>query len=68
MVEYRDEEYIKQLQKEIAENEVNGINCLVFLCCIELKFFYSGERYEKKRSAVNRLRLELQKPKKPKSA
>lgn len=58
--QYRDEALVKQLEKEIEEtNEHGASDCFWFLCCD-----LSGPNNEKRKSAEQRLALEMAKPRK----
>ncbi len=62
--QYRDEALVKQLEKEIEEaNEHGASDCFWFLCCA-----LSGPNNEKRKTAEDRLALEMAKPKKASEA
>jgi hypothetical protein len=61
--EYRDEKLIKELEKEIEENECGASDCLWCFCCGVFGLICIVPKYNKRKFANDRLLAELAKPK-----
>ncbi|CAO3640401.1 unnamed protein product [Mucor hiemalis] len=63
--EYRDEKLVKELEKEVDENECGVFDCLMCFCFGGLGLICIVPKYNKRKFASDRLLLELAKPKNP---
>jgi hypothetical protein len=67
-IEYRDEKLVKELEKEVEENECGVFDCLMCFCFGGLGLICIVPKYNKRKFASDRLLLELAKPKNPHSS
>lgn len=63
--EYRDEKLIKELEKDIEENECGVFDCLMCYLFGGFGLICIVPKYNKRKLANDRLLLELAKPKNP---
>lgn len=68
MSEYRNEKLIKELEKEVEENECGISDCCWCFCCGIFGLVCIIPKYNQRKLANDRLLLELAKPKKPQQA
>ncbi|GAA5798843.1 hypothetical protein HPULCUR_004249 [Helicostylum pulchrum] len=68
MTEYRNEKLIKELEKEVEENECGVSDCCWCFCCGIFGLVCIVPKYNARKLANDRLLLELAKPKRPQQA
>jgi hypothetical protein len=65
--EYRDEKLVKELERQMEENECDASDCFRLFACHFLGLVCIIPKYNRRKFASDRLLIELQKPKRPKS-